>query len=576
MAALIKSKANWLKLRRLLAILAVIGSTVLCSDRATILSDAAAADSPTKRPVTASGAAGALAAADDSSTPDATIAKSDDENVYLWKPRTRTVAVFKNGLGFFMREGEVKLRDGWCVAEHIPPATFGTLAIYARNEKETVDVVGSGPGEIVEFDGRDAPKDSATKRARLESSKKLKVQLEYIQKGQERTASGKLVSVSPEFVVLETEANSFAVPTEGVTKLQVLELPLRVHLGSEAEKPAASATLGMAYLRQGITWIPEYTLKVVDDDTAELTLRGTLVNEAEDLIHTDVHLVVGVPHFVHTQYLAPIAVGQLIRTIGAAVGVPSQVTTQIMNRAAIVRNEGAVPQFDQPGIVERPIGGQGGDLGKALGNLPQMEGAAATDYTVYTKKDLTLRCREKAIITLFVKKIKYSHLYRWSPPADMEHFLVLHNQTDSAWTTGPCLALSEDHPLSEDLLKYTPKGGRGELPVTAAINVANDKSERETDRKLKAHSPSNNVNFDLVILEGKLKLHNFEKRTVEIVITNPIPGKPIVADQQGTVSVDPTKLRILERQGSVRWQVKLEPGEEKTLTYQYERYVPSN
>ena len=75
----------------------------------------------------------------------------------------------------------------------------------------------------------------------------------------------------------------------------------------------------MAYLRKGITWIPEYTLKILDEDNAELTLRGTLVNEAEDLIHTDVHLVVGVPHFVHTEYMAPIAVGQVIRTIGAAV-----------------------------------------------------------------------------------------------------------------------------------------------------------------------------------------------------------------------------------------------------------------
>ena len=499
---------------------------------------------------------------------------ADDENPYLWKPRTRSVAVFKNGLGFFMREGEVKLRDGWCVAEQIPPAAFGTLAIYARNEKETVDVVGSGPGELVEFDGRDAPKDAASKRARLESSKNLKVQLDYTNKGQKRTASGKLVSVSPEFVVLETETNSFAVPTEGVTKLQVLELPLRVHLASEVEKQPASATLGMAYLRQGITWIPEYTLKVVDDETAELTLRGTLVNEAEDLIHTDVHLVVGVPHFVHTQYLAPIAIGQVIRTIGAAVSVPSQVTSQMMNRAAIVQN--VAPQFDQPGVVERPVEGRGGDLGKALGNLPQMEGAAATDYTVYTKKDLTLRCREKAIITLFVKKIRYSHIYRWSPPDPMEHSLVLSNQTDSAWTTGPCLALSEDRPLSEDLLKYTPKGSRGELPVTAAINIANSKGEREVDRKLKAHSPSINVYFDLVTLEGTLKLHNYEKRTVEVVITNPIPGKPLTADQGGSLATDSTKLRLLEREGTVSWRLKLEPGEKKILTYQYERYVPSN
>ena len=337
----------------------------------------------------------------------------------------------------------------------------------------------------------------------------------------------------------------------------------------------------MAYLRQGITWIPDYTLKVLDDDTAELTLRGTLVNEAEDLIHSDVHLVVGVPHFVHTGYLAPLAVGQVIRSIGAAIGgpgLPAGVQSQIMNQAAIVSNDNCnvARQFDQPGIVERAADAGGGDLAEAVGNLPQLDGAAATDYTVYTKNDLTLRRGEKAILTLFVKKIKYTHIYRWSPPAAMEHSLVLLNQTDSAWTTGPCLALNEDQPLSEDLLKYTPKGGRGELPVTTAINVANDKSEREVDRKLKSYSPQINVNYDLVTLEGKLKFRNYEKRPVDIVIDNPVVGKPLNADSDGTLAVDSSKLRLLEREGSVHWRMRLEPSEEKTLTYQYERYVPSN
>jgi hypothetical protein len=523
---------------------------------------------------------------------------ADDENPHLWKPRTRSVAVFKNGLGFFMREGEVKLRDGWCVAEQIPPAAFGTLAIYAMDEKKVVDVVGSGPGEVVEFDGRDAPKDSAAKKARLEASKNLRVQLSYKQKGQDRTAAGRLISVGPEYVVLESDSSSFAVPVDGISKLQVLELPLRVHVATEAkaekpdakkaEKPVAddpskAVPLGMAYLRKGITWIPDYTLKVLDDDNAELTLRGTVINEAEDLVHTDVHLVVGVPHFVHTEYMAPIAVGQVIRTMSAAIPsvsnlVPNQVTTQIMNRAAIVGNERGRPiDVSTPGtVVEQPVASEGGDLKAAVANLPQMGGAAATDYTVYTKKDLTLRRGEKAIVTLFTKKIKYSHIYRWSPPEAMAHLLVLHNGSDTAWTTGPCLALSAERPLSEDLLKYTPKGANGELPVTAAINVAHDKSEKETDRKLNAHTPAHNVNYDLVTLEGKVRLRNYEKRTVEIVITNSIPGKPSTADNKGAISVDPTKLKLLERSGSIQWTVKLEPNEEKTLTYQYERYVPSN
>jgi len=504
-----------------------------------------------------------------------------DANPHVWSPRTKSVAVFKNGLGFFLREGEVKLREGWCAAKEVPPAAFGTLAIYARGEKDLVDVVGSGPGEIVEFDGRDAPKDAAAKRARLEASKDLKIELRYQQKGQDRSAAGKLVSVGAEFAVLEDERTSFAVPLEGITRMQLLDLPLRIHVAGEGATRPERVTLGMGYLRKGIVWIPDYTMKILDDDNAELVLRGTLVNEAEDLVHTDVHFVVGVPHFVHTEYMAPIAVGQVVRTIGAAAaaagGVPQAVATQMMNRAAITSNTYTSPQLEGTDhVIEKPVAPAGRDLAATLGNLPQLGGAAASDYTVYTKKDVTLRRGERAIVTLFTQRIKYSHVYRWSPPAAMEHALVLHNATDSAWTTGPCLVLSKDNPLSEDLLKYVPKGGNGELPVTTAINVAHDKSERETDRKLKAHEPTKDVFLDLVTLEGTLKLRNFEKRPVQIAVANPVPGKPTTADQQGSISGGTTKLKLVEREGSIHWHVKLNPGEEKTFKYQYERYVPSN
>jgi hypothetical protein len=245
-----------------------------------------------------------------------------------------------------------------------------------------------------------------------------------------------------------------------------------------------------------------------------------------------------------------------------------------MNRAAIVRN--TAPAGVDPHTVEMPVGEQAGNLQSALGDLPQLGGAAATDYTVYTKKDLTLRRGEKAILTLFTRKIRYSHIYHWNPPARMSHSLVLQNATDTAWTTGPCLALSNERPLSEDLLKYTPKGAGGELPVTAAINIAHGKSEREVDRKLKDHHVPHNTYFDLVTLKGELTLTNYEKRSVEIVITNPVPGHPLEADHDGRVQTDPTRLKLEERQGTVSWRVKLEPGDRKTLTYTYERYVRSS
>lgn len=497
-------------------------------------------------------------------------------NPHVWKPEIKSVAVFKNGLGFFMREGDVALREGWCAAGKVPPAAFGTLAIYAHGENSVVDIVGSGPGQVVAFDDRDAASDIDTKRRRLESHLRLNVQLEYTHKGQERTTAGTLVSVGPQFVVLEDNNSNFAVPLAGLQKMQVLELPLRIHVDSDADTPPEREKLGMAYLRKGITWIPDYTLQILDEETAELTLRGTLVNEAEDLVHTDVHLVVGVPHFVHTDYLAPIAVGQAIRTISAAVSsqqVPQQVTTQIMNRAAIVQN--AAPVAADTQVVQQPVQPDAG-LEQALGDLPQLGGAAATDYTVYTKQDLTLRRGEKAIITLFTRKIRLSHVYRWNTSDRIKHSLLLHNSTDTPWTTGPCLVLSDGSPLSEDILNYTPKGASGELPVTAAINIAHSKTERETDRELKSHHITSSIYFDRVILDGEIKLHNYERQTVEIAITNPVPGKPLRASDDGTLRTDSTQLKLDERRGTISWRLELEPGERKTLTYQYERYVRSN
>lgn len=495
-------------------------------------------------------------------------------NPHLLTTRTTSVSVFKNGLGFFIREGTAKKRDGWVMADRIPPAKFGTLAIYSHDEQEHVDIVGAGPGEIVEFDGVDAPDTIGARQHRLRAAEKLQVELAYEENGQPRTAAGKLVTARDDFTILDTGTQSIAVPTATVSRMQMLSMPLRIHVAGDEAKRAADSQIGMAYLSGGITWIPEYSVEILDDDTAQLTLRGTLVNEAEDLVHCDVNFVVGVPHFAHTGYMAPISVSQVIRTIGTAVA-PRQIQSQIANRSALVRNTQTATPSSPTTVVDLPAGNAPGNLSAAVGNLPRLDSAGGSDYTVYTKQDMTIRRGEKAIVTLFTKKIRYTHIYRWAPPARMSHLLQLHNDSDTAWTTGPYLAVSGGRPLSEDLLTYTPKGGHAEIPVTAAINIANSKHEYETDRKLKAHEPTRYHYWDLVTLGGELKFRNFEKRDVDIVIDVRVPGKPTEASGDGQLISDSTKLKLIERQGTVSWTIRLKPGEEEQLTYSYERYVAS-
>jgi len=171
----------------------------------------------------------AMALAPDCTAAPATQPAAKDDNPHVWKSKVTSVAVFKNGLGFFMREGDVELRDGWALAKEVPPALFGTLAIFAHDKDQTVDIVGAGPGETVEFDGVDAAKDLDAKRQRIAAYTDLGVQLTYKSAATTRTAAGKVKSAEGKYAILESDANTFAVPLEDVTKLQVLDLPIRAH-----------------------------------------------------------------------------------------------------------------------------------------------------------------------------------------------------------------------------------------------------------------------------------------------------------------------------------------------------------
>lgn len=125
-------------------------------------------------------------------------------------------------------------------------------------------------------------------------------------------------------------------------------------------------------------------------------------------------------------------------------------------------------------------------------------------------------------------------------------------------------------------MRYTPKDGKCLFSVTTAVNISHDVSEVESDRQLKAYTPSDNYHyFDLVTLEGTAKLKNFEPRDVEIAVVVNITGKALAASDDGALIAETANLKLLERAGSVRWRVKLKPGQSKTLTYRYERYVPS-
>jgi hypothetical protein len=64
-----------------------------------------------------------------------------EDSLPTLKTKANTIAVFKNGLGFFIREGEVELKNRWAVTEYVPQATLGSLWIGSLDKDAQLDEV---------------------------------------------------------------------------------------------------------------------------------------------------------------------------------------------------------------------------------------------------------------------------------------------------------------------------------------------------------------------------------------------------------------------------------------------------
>ena len=86
------------------------------------------------------------------------------------------------------------------------------------------------------------------------------------------------------------------------------------------------------------------------------------------------------------------------------------------------------------------------------------------------------------------------------------------------WTTGACLAFDGETPLSQDILTFTPPGGKTLLPLTIAPDIRATSEETETARQPNAlHVDS--VSFTRVAKDGTIRIRNARKEPVEIKVT---------------------------------------------------------
>lgn len=368
--------------------------------------------------------------------------------------------------------------------------------------------------------------------------------------------------------------------TNGKTEKTFTSKRKSMQLDIQLARPAGGKKLTVSYLAKGITWAPSYIVDITEPDKAPLSAKAVVINEACDLDGVTVQLVTGFPNLQFADIVSPLAMKEnLAQFLQSLIRGQSE-----RGRASIMSNV-----MSQSVVYS----------GRAEGEMMPAYGAAeagkvAEDLFLYPVEKVHLAKGQVGYLPLFAESVPYKHIYQWKIPdyvseeeqysydsrrsgeqpqeEQVWHCLKMENTTKVPWTTAPAEIIKEGLILGQDTLNYTPVKGESTLKITQAVSVKVEQVELETDRKRDA-TQLYGRHYDLVTVQGKLSVTNFQEKAITLEITKTLSGEVKSSEPQAEIE---TLARGLRRMNAVRkltWTIELEPGRQKKLGYIYEVYV---
>ncbi|MBK9013231.1 MAG: hypothetical protein IPM82_03620 [Saprospiraceae bacterium] len=330
----------------------------------------------------------------------------------------------------------------------------------------------------------------------------------------------------------------------------------------------------MIYLANGLNWAPEYLLELTGETAGTLTLQGEVANDAEDIVNTSVNLVVGVPNFAYANRLAYLV--DFLEVL---------MPFEYQQRRDFRQTSNALASFtagsESPIEPELPMGSRNEDLYFLQPQNFSLPKGGRSIQSIFREKVDVAHIYECKLTDYNDNNQYYEQEFLFMPQVNkVFHTLRLENKTMQPWTTASILVAhdmgaSERRPISQDLLKYTPPSGTTYVKLTEAVDVKVEQAERETSRQPGALTDKQRNSFDLVQVEGKIKVKNFKDKQLDLRIQRTIIGnlKKTSIDWQKEEVINPDNPR--NRKTNVCWETPIKANSELEITYTYEIYVPS-
>lgn len=539
----------------------------------------------------------------------------------LFSPEIKRVAVFKNGYAFTYREAETTINNGWAFTNKTPIGVLGTVWGYSTTPNvkvnqllasEVENVSAERVANITEFlianEGAKIRVEVAASEGKskiyegvyeiissfrgFKTSPRISDQQSYL-------AQDLAIAIKTENGVLVFTANKLeSVEVIGQPKWSKPKTEKQIRLGikTEGASNGQKVNLGIAALERGIRWIPAYRVEVKGDPIkeAKLELEANVINELGDLNNSEINFVVGVPHFLFQDTASPLSINTAFAGVSSNFRrdernqYSNAISSQVSNIAINGRNVSDLEIDEQ-------------DASPTSAEEEKTNSFSAEQLYLYQTNQLNLKKGERATMRLFSLTVPCSEVFEWTIndvkdaqtrymnsnysnqneqinslqdlTSKVWYALKLKNTTGMPWTTAPAISFREWKPLGQDMLKFTAIGGEEVLRVTPATEVVGSHKLEEKDRiRQKLRWNGSDYDFDLVTVEGTIKLRNVKKQPIELVLTRNLVGEVIVASDNGKITKEGLNLQSINSNSIVKWNITI-PGGEKELKYTFKVYV---